>query len=56
MTSRSSTTSPTVRVAIDIAKLTHQVLLELPNGKRRAIRVAQYQGRPRSLGRDAAVH
>ena len=40
MTSRSSTTSPTVRVAIDVAKLTHQVLLELPNGKRRVIRVA----------------
>jgi transposase len=40
MTSRSSITSPTVRVAIDIAKLTHQVLVELPNGKRRAIRVA----------------
>jgi transposase len=29
-----------VRVAIDVAKLTHQVLLELPNGKRRVIRVA----------------
>ena len=40
MTSRSSTTSPTVRVAIDVAKLTHQVLVELPNGKRRVIRVA----------------
>jgi transposase len=40
MTSRSSTTSPTVRVAIDVAKLTHQVLLELPNGKRRVIRIA----------------
>ena len=40
MTSRSSITSPTVRVAIDVAKLTHQVLLELPNGKRRVIRVA----------------
>jgi transposase len=40
MTSPSSTTSPTVRVAIDVAKLTHQVLLELPNGKRRMIRVA----------------
>ena len=40
MTSRSSTTAATVRVAIDVAKLTHQVLLELPNGKRRVIRVA----------------
>lgn len=40
MTSRSSTTSETVRVAIDVAKLTHQVLVELPNGKRRVIRVA----------------
>jgi transposase len=39
MTSRSSIT-PTVRVAIDVAKLTHQVLLELPDGKRRVIRVA----------------
>ena len=40
MTSKSSTTSPVVRVAIDIAKLTHQVLLELPSGKRRAMRLA----------------
>ena len=40
MTSASSTTTPTVRVAIDIAKFTHQVLIELPNGKRRVIRVA----------------
>jgi transposase len=39
MTSTSSTMSPVVRVAIDIAKLTHQVLLELPNGKRRGMRV-----------------
>lgn len=37
MTSTSCTTSPVVRVAIDIAKL--QVLLELPNGKRRGMRV-----------------
>jgi len=28
-----------VRVAIDVAKLTHQVLLELPTGKRRSLRV-----------------
>jgi transposase len=40
MTSIPSTTSSTVRVAIDIAKLTHQVLLELPSGKRRSLRVA----------------
>lgn len=40
MTSPSSTTTPTVRVAIDIAKFTHQVLIELPNGKRRVIRIA----------------
>jgi hypothetical protein len=49
MTSRSSTTSATVRVAIDVAKLTHQVLLELPNGKRRVIRVANIQ--PSGCGR-----
>ena len=40
MTSKSCTTSPVVRVAIDVAKLTHQVLLELPSGKRRVMRVA----------------
>jgi transposase len=40
MTSRSSITASVVWVAIDIAKLTHQVLLELPNGKRRVMRVA----------------
>lgn len=40
MTSMPSTTLPAVRVAIDVAKLTHQVLLELPNGKRRVMRVA----------------
>jgi|SRR5581483_8901119 len=40
MTSRSSTTAPAVRIAIDVAKLTHQVLIELPDGKRRVIRVA----------------
>lgn len=39
MTPLSSTTSPVVRVAIDVAKLTHQVLLELPSGKRRSLRV-----------------
>jgi len=39
MTPPSSTTSPVVRVAIDVAKLTHQVLLELPTGKRRSLRV-----------------
>ena len=40
MTSNASTTLSPVRVAIDIAKLTHQVLLELPNGRRRVMRVA----------------
>jgi len=40
MTSIPSTTAPVVRVAIDVAKLTHQVLLELPSGKRRSLRVA----------------
>ena len=29
-----------MRVAIDVAKLTHQVLLELPSGQRRAMRIA----------------
>ena len=40
MTPIPSTTMPAVRVAIDVAKLTHQVLVELPTGKRRALRVA----------------
>lgn len=40
MTSNPSITAPTVWVAIDIAKLTHQVLIELPNRRRRAMRVA----------------
>ena len=40
MTSKTSTTSSRVRVAIDVAKLTHQVLLELPSGQRRAMRIA----------------
>jgi transposase len=40
MTPRSSTTSPAARVAIDIAKLSHQVLLELPSGRRRVRRLA----------------
>lgn len=40
MTSKSSTTSSAVRVAIDVAKLTHQVLLELPSGQRRSLRIA----------------
>src|SRR5262249_4139229 len=40
MTSCSSTTLPTVYVAIDVAKLSHEVLLELPNGRRRVLRVA----------------
>jgi len=40
MTSNPSITAPVVRVAIDVAKLTHQVLIELPNGRRRTLRVA----------------
>ena len=40
MTSKTSTTSSRVRVAIGVAKLTHQVLLELPSGRRRAMRIA----------------
>jgi transposase len=39
MTSKSSTTGP-VWVAIDVAKAFHQVLIELPGGQRRALRVA----------------
>lgn len=39
MTPLSSTTSA-VKVAIDVAKLMHQVLVELPNGRRRVMRVA----------------
>ena len=42
-----------VRVAIDVAKLTHQVLLELPSGKRRVHARREHQGRDRSLGGDA---
>lgn len=38
MTSQSSTTVP-VWVAIDIAKASHQVLIELPGGQRRSLRV-----------------
>ena len=40
MTSKRSTTFTGVRVAIDVAKLTHQVLLELPDGHRRSMRIA----------------
>jgi hypothetical protein len=39
MTPPSSTTVP-VWVAIDVAKAFHQVLIELPGGQRRAMRVA----------------
>jgi transposase len=38
MTSESSTTAP-VWVAIDVAKASHQVVIELPSGQRRAMRV-----------------
>ena len=37
MASQSSTTVP-VWVAIDVAKASHQVLIELPGGQRRAMR------------------
>ncbi len=40
MTSKSSITFSGERVAIDVAKLTHQVLLELSSGQRRAMRIA----------------
>jgi transposase len=40
MTSKPSTTFTGVRVAIDVAKLTHQVLIELPSGQRRTLRIA----------------
>jgi transposase len=42
VTERRSTTlaSATVRVAIDVAKLAHQVLIETPSGQRRSLRVA----------------
>jgi transposase len=39
MTSTSSTTG-TVWVAIDVAKASHQVLVELPDGRRRSMRIA----------------
>lgn len=38
MTAASSTTVATW-VAIDVAKVTHQVLIETPDGRRRAMRV-----------------
>jgi transposase len=38
MTSASSTTASTW-VAIDVAKVAHQVLVEMSNGRRRAIRI-----------------
>ena len=40
MTRILSTTAPVVRVAIDVAKLTHQALVELPTGRRRSLRIA----------------
>ena len=39
MTAASSTTGGT-RVAIDVAKAAHQVLIETPNGRRKTIRIA----------------
>ena len=44
MTQLSSTTSPTVWVAIDIAKLHNQVLVEFPDGRRRHFRMANTIG------------
>ena len=40
MTPRVSTTSNVIWVAIDVAKLMHQVLIELAAGQRRVLRVA----------------
>ena len=53
MTSTLSTTSPVVRVGIDIAKLTHQILWELPGGKRRSLRVANTKTEYRPVRRHA---
>jgi transposase len=44
MTQSSSTTSPTMWVAIDIAKLHNQVLVEFPDGRRRHFRMANTLG------------
>ena len=44
MTQSSFTTSPTMWVAIDIAKLHNQVLVEFPNGRRRHFRMANTLG------------
>lgn len=51
MTSASSTTR-TVWVAIDVAKQAHQVLIERPDGSRRAVRVANTVGDIDRLVRD----
>jgi transposase len=40
MTPHVSTTTDTLWVAIDVAKMFHQALLEYPNGRRRTLRVA----------------
>jgi len=40
MTQLSSTTSPTMWIAIDIAKVHNQVLVEFPDGRRRHFRMA----------------
>ena len=45
----SSTTSPAVRVAIDVAKLTHQVLLELPSGQATGAARGEYEVGDRAL-------
>ncbi len=44
MTQLSSTTSPTMWVAIDIAKVHNQVLVEFPDGRRRHFRMANTLG------------
>src|SRR3972149_5452573 len=44
MTQSSSPTSPTMWVAIDIAKLHNQVLVEFPDGRRRHFRMANTLG------------
>src|SRR5829696_4751907 len=62
MTSQHSTPAPPVLVAIDIAKLKHDVLVELPDGRRQKMivrnqlpefrRLADYL---RSLGRECLI-
>ena len=53
MTSTFSTTSPVVRVGIDIAKLTHQILWELPGWQAPQSAGCQHQHRDRPVRRHA---